>query len=207
MQLRLKSDFIDYYDHWFDLNGYVFERFSRSGMDRKKMFAFLKEKGEKIPRVGTSKQLLDDGIQKAVVYLDDMAHRAEGKILLLVSEAAQEYPDYFCSEFIEDPNQVVCTTRRLQVGDHAFWLRYTSDDAWRSNYGTVEIDIIKHETSLHPSIHHPLFAIDYVQGEAGRYAIDFNIAPQIKGTGIEEVLPPKKVVELIKSHYRPERVG
>lgn len=202
MNLKLKSDFIDYYDHWFDLNGNVFERFSRSGMNRREMFAFLKEKGERTPRVGTLKQLLAEGVKKVVVYLDEMAHRAEGKILLLASDAAQEYPDHLCSEFIENPDQIVCTTRRLQVGDQIFWLQYTSDDAWRSNFGTVEIKIIKHETSLHPSIHHPLFAIDYVHGEAGRYAIDFNIAPQIKGTGIEEVLPPKKVVELIKSHYQ-----
>ena len=50
----------------------------------------------------------------------------------------------------------------------------------------------------HPSINLPLFAIDFVVGQE-LYAIDFNVAPGIRGSGVEKLLTAKEVVESIEA--------
>ena len=55
----LKSDFWDYYDHWFDRGkGIVFERFSNQGMNRKEMLDYLSSLGFKTPPYGTPSEVL-----------------------------------------------------------------------------------------------------------------------------------------------------
>lgn len=98
MNLRLKSDFRDYYDHRFDLVGQEFQRVSTNGMNRVEMFKFL------------------------------------------------------------------CNLDYVTV-QHGFIDVYRPDDDF---------------TSLH------------------RVAIDFNAAPRIEGTGIEDKLNATEIVDLIK---------
>ncbi|MBP1308854.1 hypothetical protein JOD82_001874 [Paenibacillus sp. 1182] len=49
------------------------------------------------------------------------------------------------------------------------------------------------------SIRAPLYAIDFVENENDLwYAIDYNIAPQIKGTGVETLITASEAAMLIK---------
>jgi hypothetical protein len=201
MKLKLISDFWDYYDHWFDIDGQPFYRKSRSGMDRIEMFEFLVE--HKIPTVPNG--YLNDMMKKyelnqeIVVYEDLDAHRAEGKIKMTIKDALKKYGNVYCSLYI--PDNPGLSTRHLRIGDKNCCLIYQSKD-WRSNYSDVEIKVmgVWEGSNYETNIEYPLYAIDYVKdNNKGLLAVDFNIAPQIKCTGIEDIIPAKEIVEQIKN--------
>jgi len=215
MKIKLKSDFIDYYDHWFDREGQIFERMSRSGMSRREMFDFFGKIGLETPPHGTPKQVfntlsdyekeMESLAQKStmnlvdvVVYLDEFAHRGEGKILIPLMKAIKEYPDTLCSRYFPTLPIGASSLRYLQIGDKIFWLRYTSND-WRSNCGDVNIEVLAQEKDgFHPRIDLPLFAVDFILGPNCFFAIDFNTAPGVKETGVEDILSAKEAVAAIK---------
>ena len=88
--------------------------------------------------------------------------------------------------------------RFLQIGDQHFWLRYESDDDWRSNCGDCEIALVAGpKKGYHKSIHEPLFAIDFVIC-GKQYAIDFNVCPGVSGTGVEREIGPRGCAEAIQ---------
>jgi hypothetical protein len=214
MKIKLKSDFIDYYDHWFDREGQIFERMSHSGMSRRDMFDFFEKIGLETPPHGTPKQVFNSlsdcgegnciSLIDVVIYLNGTSHRGEGKILLPLMKAMQEYPTFFCSLYYPTMQIGAASLRYLQIGDKIFWLRYTSND-WRSNYGDVKIEVLSQEKDgFHPRIDLPLFAVDFIFGP-NLYAIDFNIAPGVKGTGVEDILSAKEAAAAIKKWF--ERKG
>ncbi len=216
MKVQLKSDFNDYYDHCFDLEGILFERYSRQGRGRRAALEFLSAIGVKTPPYGTPQEVRNQTdprllerelllqqdskyLLSVVVYLDENAHRGEGKVLMPLYQALVKYPHYLCSLFIPPLPGKSISRRYLQVGRKAFWLRYTSRDDWRSNCGNVEIEMIKQEEdAYHPQIHYPLFSIDYIANTEELLAVDLNVSPQLKGTGIEEILSGQEVVHLIR---------
>ena len=210
MELMLRSDFRDYYDHQFDLTGRPFSRFSKGGMNRRQMFAILKRIGLEVPIHGTAKEIYERteeyereyllSTMDLVVYLDETAHRGEGKIRLGFKEALDAYPDQFASMYIHPPQDLAQSTRYLAVGDRAFWLRYESVDDWRSNCGNVRITVLREEKTGRYPIPFALYAIDFVPiGQLNeRLAVDFNVAPGIRGTGVEDRLSAQEVVEAIK---------
>jgi len=243
MILKLYSDFIDYYDHHFDIDGERFDRFSTDGMNRIEMFKFLELHGYEVPKHGTVKEISEwypnrwigydenaskysdsDEVPKfdtwkfteVVIYTDLKAHRGEGKIKMRLDEAMEKYPNNFASLYIFN---WATSYRHLQIGEKSFWLRYCNRGDWRSNCGSVNIKIISQSTGYHKSIKYPLFAIDFIGSldpdfyikyranikyELSYSAIDFNISPGIKGTGIEDILKPNEIVELIKKYYEDE---
>lgn len=208
MKFKLITDFHDYYDHYFDLIGEPFYRKSRSGMNRIEMFKFLEDNDILTVYNGYPKNIISSlGIfcnREFIIYTDLDAHRAEGKIKVRAKEALEKYSENYCSEYI-DYNPGV-SYRHLQIGDIKCWLKFQSND-WRSNYGNVDIEVISVDKNLYCNKDknelnkYPLYAIDYVKDHNGDLlAVDFNIAPQIKGTGIEDIIPAKEIVEQIKSN-------
>jgi len=202
-RVRLVSDFLDYYDHWFDVCNVetIFERFSSGEMPRRKMLEYLQSLGLKVPSFGRPAEVYERGHlhPEAIVHLNENAHCGEGKIKIALSDAIIQYPDSLTVEYIP---ALSCgqgqSWRHLQIGDKKFWLKYTSKDDWRSNCGDVTIDFIsQEEDGYNPQIPLPLFAIDFVLGNKF-YAIDFNSAPRVKGTGIEAVLSASAAAETIK---------
>lgn len=206
MKLQLKSNFIDYYDHQFDLTGLVFSRMNNGGMNRGRMFGFMRHNGINVPIYGLVQHLktasyFSNEDQKVVVYLNENVHCGEGKELITLKEAVKKYPYHLCTEYLEEENNVFrygISYRHLQIGNRAFWLRYVSYNDWRSNCGDGDIDFLEEVEPIILSIDHLLFAIDFVKSNGQYYAIDFNASPGIKGTGVENILSPKDVVDLIK---------
>lgn len=212
--VRLVSDFWDYYDHWFD--GYaaelVFYRLSSSGMTRREMLEYLQSLGFRVPIFGRTSDIHDrlrkkhrftgfDHILDVVVYLDDSAHRGEGKIKIPLRDAIEKYPYHLATEYIPAlPSGLGLSWRYLQLGDKAFWLEYASRNDWRSNYGDVSIKVLSRERDGYCArIKYPLFAVDFVPAYGlGLFAVDFNIAPQVRGTGVEELLSARDAAEAIK---------
>jgi len=101
VKVSLRSDFYDYYDHWFDLEGiepcFVFERFSYAGPGRREMLEYLQSLGLRVPAFGRVCDLYSykqqeyekvkvafcfDTAVSVVAYSYEKALRGEGKVLL-----------------------------------------------------------------------------------------------------------------------------
>ncbi|WP_144402114.1 hypothetical protein [Geoalkalibacter subterraneus] len=220
--LQLKSDFRDWYDCAFDLQGQmVFERLSTAGMSRRQMFAFLQKLGLRTPRHGLVEDLVSalthdcedwpkdlqrrflDQAVDVVIYHDEQAHCGEGKQKISAGKALDLYPDTYASEFIPSvAGRGSVSLRYLQVGQRRWWLRYWSQDDWRSNAGEGDCEILCEEKPGRPhEINDPLFAVDFIRAGKKLYAIDFNIAPGL--APLNGLLLPSEVVSQISSFIQP----
>lgn len=218
LTVKLISDFREDYDHWFDspYNSQLeFRRMTTEGPSRSEMFELFENNEILTPKHGVVKDMFqgENSYRKSrktvVVYLDDKSHCGENKIKLSYPEALIRYPNNYCSQYIRGNKQ---SWRYLQIGERAFLLLYSSDDEWRSNCGDVNIEVLgevdeyglvasKYPFALYCGMlnlraHHVLFAVDFVNDCFGNlFAVDFNVAPGIKHTGID--LAHKDIADLI----------
>lgn len=212
MKLKLVSDFHDYYDIMFDKEGLEFRRFTNEGPNRIQIFSILRGLGLKTPFFGKVEDLLVKFSEdtKIVVYTDITKHCGEGKELITLGEAKNEYRGFWASQYIRNELQDVAlntykgkSTRFLFVGNRFFRMDYISTEDWRSNVG--DGDIIGCHEEVSPKwrnmIYFPLYSIDFV-GEYELFAIDFNIAPGTIGTGLNKILHPSDAVNAIKKWYK-----
>ncbi len=110
-KLKLVSDFRDYYDSWFDLEGEIFHRLTTGGMNRLEQLQFMEKNGLKVPKHGKVSSL---DCEKVVVYIDQTAHCGEGKLLLETKQALELYPDSLATEYINKCPGL--SWRYLQIG-------------------------------------------------------------------------------------------
>jgi hypothetical protein len=194
-RMRLKTDYRDWWDYAFDLDGDFFYRMSTGGMSRREMFTFMEGIGMSVPTHGIVKNIANrllaefdvedlrdiaaEHLIDLVVYINEQAHRGEGKLRMPAAEALQRFPDHYCSEFIPATQTGVGHSLRfLQVGARKWWLEYWSEDDWRSNVGEGGVKILcEAEPGYHPKVEQAMFAIDFVKAAGRLYAIDYNIAP------------------------------
>lgn len=218
LPVKLVTDFYDFYDHWFDRDGIVWERKAGDGIPRDEAFLYMScNLGLRTPPVGTTDDLVEaippvslleagDNID-VVVYLDQMAHCGTHKIKMNIMEACEAFPDHLSSMYIDQSTDHPKTTRWLKLGYHQHWLVYESDDDWRSNCGDVSVrqaeedEIALFSNDLWKNTKdYPLCAIDFVQSSGGLwYAIDFNSAPGLRHTPIED-LKAEEVAYCIKEY-------
>lgn len=101
-----------------------------------------------------------------------------------------------------------------------WWLSYESKGSWQSNHAEeVEVKVLsetlnrdayaregEHDFSLLES--YPIFAIDFVYSLARRQlmAIDFNSAPGLKHTGMDQILGAKACFDLIHEFVLMQQV-
>lgn len=199
VKVKLVTDFYDIYDIWFDREGdTVLERLTTSGLSRGPMLRFLNDKGIQTVRFGTCEELSAIGCKKVVVYKDTNTHCGNGKILMDAMDATMSFPNFLASEYC--PLHKGVSIRHLQLGELWFKLQYKSVDDWRSNCGSdVDIKVLDCGVGYHETIDAPIFAIDFVETADGLMAIDYNIAPGCRWTGIEQLVKPKVIAESIKS--------
>lgn len=188
--MKLRSDFVDYYDHAFSNKGKVFNRKSTIGPDRREMLFMMHHLGLKVPTHGLVKELYTNLLKnfssaeefkaskvhdhyKVVVYHDIKAHRGDGKSLMTATEANEKYPDAYGSQYLPSRLDKPKSWRYLAIGHRHFWMEFTSNDTWRSNAGEVDIKMFtRPETEqadrvygvdlIAKGIKLPLFAIDFV---------------------------------------------
>ena len=229
MGVKLKSDFNEVYDHWFDNDGdIIFERNSRSGMSRPEMLKQLEEWDFRVPFYGNPKDValkyqknlgyIVSGFNSSskladflvVLHHDIDSHRGENKEIMFVSEAIAKYPNTFCTVFIPFPQNKIPqkseSYRFLKIGKRNFWLKYHSSNDWRSNCGDVYIEFISEaDAYFNKVLKSPLYAIDFVSWDT-YYAVDFNIAPGIPDILLNNI-SPKEIAANIKEaviHFREE---
>jgi hypothetical protein len=161
-------------------------------------------------------------INLVVVYDDETAHCAEGKRLLrkcqITSNPHMGMPggdrywrekQLYCSAYVHPkgyrgvPVEKAESLRLLQVGPHTFYLLYTSEASWMSNDGEGDVDLVDYRLNagFHPVVKKPLWAVDFAPGRAGLYAVDFNVAPGMRGTGVNRVLGGAQVVDAVRAFY------
>ncbi|WP_389360982.1 hypothetical protein [Cytobacillus spartinae] len=185
--------------------------------------------GFRTPPFGRVKDVVNRFTKKEyVVYTDIEAHQGEGKLRLPHESAVRCHPDEFASLYIEPPFHpkrkayVAVHYRCLKIGDSFYWMEYLQTRErfveWRSNVGEVEITLLHSDThaykqyrsefhSIENLLHYtniPLLAIDLIPHPKRRgllFAIDMNISPQIKGTGLEGILEPSFIVKAIKESF------
>ncbi len=161
-------------------------------------------------------------VKWVVAYTDETAHCTEGKEVWWKQcaslnrqpkmgydaqneRANRNYREVYCSAFVGSypqfvaGNQKSTSLRYLQVGPHVFWIEYSSTESWMSNYGDGDIQVvcIELDKGYHPKIRLPLFAVDFVLGRE-MYAVDFNTAPGIRGSGVEKVLSGKDCCQALE---------
>lgn len=229
MKLGLRSDFDDFYDHWFcpshEDPDRVFDRMSRTTMRKRDQFELLEKLEFNTPRHGIVRDwVLTYSFSNfdsacVVVYTDELAHAGEGKILVSPQLAVKQYPDHYASFYIKTTsdgidgvNGTAESYRLLQIGSRNFYLRYRSEGSWQSNSGNdVQIELMERqhiwefgerEGSLLKG--KPLFAIDFVKPLDANLslAIDFNTAPGLKNTGIEETVTSWQIYTWIEQWIR-----
>jgi len=198
--IYLQSDFRDYYDE--ELHDptatKVFKRLSKSGMSRPEMLKYMDKVGLNTVPHGIVKNLykkyyknnkkiskkrnIIKNMLRLVVYVDENAHRGEGKEFLHYEEAFEKYPNHYASVYMTTFNPTKSSFRHLQIGKKSYLLRYSSQDKWRSNFGDkVSIFLWKENNDkryFFEKIKYPLFALDFVQIRDKYYYMDFNISPQ-----------------------------
>lgn len=233
MKTILRTDFLDYYDHWFDrchsLNetDYCFRRYqdgnhpdSFLALKRSTMFALFVEHGLRTPRHGKVEELVQeltdcthgpDSTILLVVYLDELSHRGDDKVLSSIEDALKKFPGQLASVYLGGQDQKGVSYRYLRAGFKEFWLRYQSCDDWRSNCGDVQVDLLSAGGQGLPSevkavrgvlSYAPLVAVDFVRFRGSYHGIDINLAPGMRRTGIGRRLSAKKMADNIKDFIK-----
>ncbi|MFJ8528328.1 hypothetical protein [Bacillus sp. NPDC094106] len=204
--VKLLTNFHDYYDHHFDGTGVPFVRRNDMGMNRVEMLNYLSSKGIKTVPYGYIHKLAKQYPlhTEVVVYTDIHKHQGNGKVRMTLQEALDTYPiDTFCSLLCGKLGE---SWRVLTVGRKKTILDYRSHNDWRSNVGDVQVDIVDCWSKMYSfngildPYEFPLVAIDYVKDGNELLAVDLNVAPQLKGTGIEDIVTPKEIVKEMKKY-------
>lgn len=205
-KLRIISNFFDYYDLLsFSYAKNIYHRFDCLGIKRSSAFKLFNKHEILTPTNGLVKDIIlnIDGNDELIIYLNEYSHRGEDKIKIKKCDINKQYYDKYCSLYINTEKDDIkgLSTRYLQIGNRSFWVEYASYDDWRSNYGEngyiKVIDEVMDDEKISLDVKYPVFAIDFVKNKHYKYAIDFNSAPLLKGTGIESILSASDVINLI----------
>jgi len=225
ISVKLISDFMEPYDHWFDRGGHQYYRMS-THLPRREAHDRLEGMHLNVPYNGTVESMWTLGYASLhtpiVVYLDEYAHSCNGIERMLVKDAmVKGYGGYHASVCIPPSEwhaQKRCrplgdrstSLRYLRIGSETWWLEYWSKDEWRSNYGDVDISLASSYMNVPRGFldeePYPMLAADFVKSRYGAwYAVDYNTSPGLRGT---PVLEPAEggcthegIVELIKEWF------
>jgi hypothetical protein len=213
MEVKLKTDYLDYYDHWFDLKGFEFDRRSLppAGYSKSEQFNILKQMGYLIPHFGLVEPDSTIDHEYVVIYEDEFLHAGNGKKLITCNEA-NKHKGLLYSEFIyttANPLKESRSEKIIWIGDIAFKLKISCHGDWKTNAQGVEKDIEVTDFWFTNNNFAALYAIDFaIEYETNlRYAIDLNMAPGLRGTGIKDFLTGKEVVNLIKDWLSKDQSG
>ena len=94
MKIRLKTDYLDCYDHWFDREGdVVFSRVAKGSweLSRAAMFAAFDQLKLAHPKFASLSLASFAKEELVVVYVDPYAHQGEAKLLLSAGDAVRLY--------------------------------------------------------------------------------------------------------------------
>lgn len=214
--VKINSDFHESYDHMFDV-GETDSTWNRMSVDmvRRSALNVLQQMRLNVPyydNVSNMYDLMSTFNPLVVVYTEAFAHRGEGKKWTRLSlETLQKHCNDLAMLYVaqrDRPGSV--SYRYLRMGRRTMWLRYESDDEWRSNCGNVEITEISRPSEmqftnaglLDPQ-DRPCIAVDFVSSIGGKWwAVDFNTSPGVDHTPFTETYSPEEIVNSIKEWFQ-----
>lgn len=239
-KLQLFSDYWDFYDPFFAskyelIDGALAERrdFSKiipfyryasigHGLSKFDQFIHLSKRLGLNPILnGKSKDMKLTLETKVVVYTDQMKHSGDGKLLMTLRRAREEYPEHLCSLFVETSEEEYKATfyKLLVIGDQRLFFRVDSindkkdQDSWGSNNSNNTVTLL--EMDIFPQSYRPLFSVDFVAyhntefmnkpidsfilSKSRLFAIDLNWAPGMSGLRVDEMLSGENIVSLLES--------
>jgi hypothetical protein len=217
--VQILTDYRQWYDEIFDGEPPVFERmaFTRGGLSKSAQFGFFKSLLCAVPPHGIVKDLfnhldspcLGSTIPKSlaidiqcVVYLDEYAHRGEGKERMALAEAVTRYPNHYGCLYIPQSGPPLAY-RMVRFGDLTFWLRQTGDpSSWQSNRRDHETVLEKQRASQPNPVSRVLWAIDFLPTPFGLLAMDFNTAPELSTLGETGALTVAEVAKELENTFK-----
>jgi hypothetical protein len=215
LAMRVLTDYTQWYDGIFDAEPPVFHRqaFTSGGLSKRRQFALFESLGWRTPMHGLVRDLARrlgaplagqappreawDQV-RLVVYLDELAHRGEGKALLPLAEACERYPHCYASVF--HAAAVPATVYRLvRFGRWGGWILQSGPvEAWRSNRDDTERVLVLQRTDAANPIPRVLWAVDFIAGPEGLLALDFNTAPDLEVLGETGALTVRDVADELR---------
>ncbi len=207
MRLKLLSDYREFYDAHFDLDGertFYRQASEGHGFSKREQFSKLKDLGWRIPIVGPVASIAPVFPHNhLVVYDSEFLHAGEGKRLLPSLQALAEcHPYTLCSMFIpttkETPREKCVSLKFLYIGNHKFFFRIHSSREWRTNCGRPIVELLDYKPGKNDFM--PLYSIDVVENvwTHRAYAVDLNTAPGLSGLRVDEKMSGKEIVDAIK---------
>jgi hypothetical protein len=217
--------YVDYYDHHFCSRINTNEHWKRNNRmfpARAECFSSMQSAGVITAEYDTVKGMCDRLVgeeldeRKLVVYTDELSHQGFGKELMTARDALKSNPHLLCSAYYAPSSGVAISLRELAVGNRMFLMKFTSDNDWRSNVNTTDAQTLLEITecpnhgwavskipALMRKYRSPIFAIDYVYDNVAciNRACDMNLAPGMRGCGLEEMLPAREAAACIEEAY------
>jgi hypothetical protein len=225
VRVTLDSDFRDFYDYCFPIVGdKVFRRFAHDGrMGKVAQYGIMRHHLDlnTLDFELVKCQKFGSPLDNIVVYTDAALHCGEGKLLTSFNHALDFHPEKWSTPWVNTAGEYdrAESHRLLQIGGRAWWLKYCGQGGWMSNHcGETTISVVGECGALtrddFPILENwPMFAIDFVVPVSKTigidfqdvlthgFAIDFNTAPGIRGTGMNEILSAPDICELIRGWF------
>lgn len=191
MELALNSDFKDYYDVCFDANSKIIYNRIRANMQRAKELKLLRNIGVKTIDLYAVNELLENfnRDELVVVYTDALKHNGNGKKIVTVNEAMNNYKNCLASRYMNVTNGFYI--KYLQVGKRRFNITmFNNGQIKRGNvYNIQEIN-----QDYNRLIGLPIFSIDYIADYFNNMiAIDFNTVENIESLNINKIMTAEEV--------------
>ncbi len=204
LPLQLRTNVKHPYDYcfsksaqWVFLRMYNTPYLNKTDVPRREMFARLEAAGIQTVPNGIVEEVLRkyDPAQGVVVYVDERAHRGEGKFWLSAKEALEQYPNHWCSVFMGPKGQAL---RHFQFGDQAFTMPFHSRTDWRSQRGESYSYCVPGSRWSHLFLNHihvPYFALDFIPGTD--MATDFQYVPGIENDRLDNWMRPREMYDAL----------
>ena len=192
-QLRLISDFPEFYDHAFAGSHQtglpIWRRNSKTTRTRQHDHELLRAVGFDTPRNAPLREWPAETM--VVIYTDPTAHRGEGKCREKAGVMLERgfRRDIYAVEWIDSCTRA-SSRRLLAVGSLFLWFSYYQFNPleWRSNVGDHVLVMLEARGASHRdsrnmrrlqyALGEPLVAVDFIMTPAGRhFAIGLNTAP------------------------------
>ena len=208
MKVKLFCRWSDYYDKWFDGDGYVWERQNEPNMDRATMMSRLLELGYMVPTHGIAASVIPKAIETYqtdnlyfIAHVDVNASGGEGKVLIGAKACLNQFPAVFVTQFLGNINaRTYHSYRFLRVGHKAFGIKF-SGSYWKADYSkdtTYKICCESVVDSYNDALPYVLYSIDYVLFNGQSYAVDFNNAPHVGSMDIQSKMSGSEAAAALK---------
>lgn len=219
LKVKLSSSYTDYYDSWFDGDGYAWQRYP-SSMGRPEMMKQLLDWGFRVPTYGIARSVIPKAIDTYktdnlyfIVHTDVYDHSGEGKILVDAPTCLDKHRNEFVTLFLGNvAASRFYSYKFVKIGNRSFGLK-TSGNYWKAEYSDDVVHRVCCEDMLrtyNDAVPHALYVIDYVHFNGKVHATSFNSAPILDAYGLQDRLPGKQCAELIKDaieHFRAKSLN